>query len=232
VPKASDITKVYVGATAGTAMYLGSTSLLGAATVTITDTFTDTSGLALPSHTGESGTWAYDTTNTGTLVISDVGRVRPNSTTGTGIAAHSASLTGPNVHAAWDFFWMNAQGSGGPMLRYTPGATPSFYLPRFDTISQKFQLYRSASGTLTQLAVSATTFTLPTNTAYPVTCDVTGTGATVQIDFKKADGTSLISFADTDATRVTTGTKVGLRMGASGVGNAVGLHIDNLVVTG
>jgi hypothetical protein len=186
-------------------------------TVFISDTYTDAAGTDLTAHTGEVGA-TYEGSG---LVITADGRVR-NANASEGVVAWPSGMPLSNEYDVdLDFFVTGTPGAldyAGVIVRHN--AASQYYRAMYFVGVNEWRLSRVDAGTETVLG------------SFP---QVLGSGTVhlrfeVRNDAKRVilDGVERISSTDnlfTDAG------VVALQMSHSSVGDTVGVHFDNLVVT-
>jgi hypothetical protein len=129
---------------------------------TYTDTFTDTTGTALASHTPDmGGSWTQHSSYAGTLVISDANRVRCSS--GNALYYYSDSPASPDYDVS---IQINDLGGTtqviGPAGRIDTAAN-TFYRAHYDPSTVQLSLVKVVAGSTTSLgtqSISGTTFRL------------------------------------------------------------------------
>lgn len=180
------------------------------------DTFTDTAGTSLPSHTADDGgTWTKHANFAGTPLISDANRARANSFTNS-LAYHSGLPAAAEYDVQADLSVVSNGGNAGVVGRVATGAGTA-YLANF----------LNAIGWRLQKIVAGTFTTLGTSTADGTSLTV-GTVRTVRLEIRDAakklfrDGTELLSSVDNVITNA----------GQAGVwantgSNTTGYHLDN-----
>jgi len=188
----------------------------------VSDSFTDTSGTALASHTGETGaTWAkHPNFASSDIQISDANRavVKVAGASGSFYYASGADFVNGYVEAVIRVVSLPGSGYAGVTGRMSTSAS-SFYWAIYN-IGAGWQLWKAVAGTGTQLgSTSAATLTVGND----YTLRLTMNGSTISLS---VGGSTLISVTDTD---VASG-----RAGLVGYGawtNSTGLHHDSLTMT-
>lgn len=175
------------------------------------DLFTEAvNNTPLTSHTSDSGHnwlfWAGNATSPG--VYTTAGGVVASGATApqifyVNVAAPTADVIVPFTlrYAA------NTVASVGACARLGAAGTTG-YMGVFQNATKKWTLYRLSGVTATLLAESAVQ-TMTVNNDYACELSVSGSGATVTLDFTVA-GVSMVTYADTNAARVTTAGFIGV----------------------
>lgn len=209
--------------------------------VFVTDTYTDTGGTTLTSHTGETGaSWTETTGFTGgEAVISAGGTLRSNSASEM-VAIASGTPGSADYPVLADFVSVTSTQRAGLVARWTDSGTSAGYMLRFREF-QGWQLFRYVSGTPTQIGSTVGPTSMPAGT-YRLRLECSGIGATVTVtcklqrnsdsfwlnssgSFVSGDSTFL-TYSDTDANRIVTTGKAGVTfLGAAS--DSTGYHLDN-----
>jgi lysophospholipase L1-like esterase len=191
----------------------------------VTDTFTDTAGTALASHTGETGaTWTRTTMNaTGDLRITAGGRVRPNTTTGGGsFYAASGTPGGTNygVQAGVYVAGTHNNGYAGVVLRNQGGSgSEQTYWVIYNGFSGSWELWKTPSGSPSGTQIgSGVSATLTVGQTYTLRLAVVGSLLKAYVD-----GVEIISTSDTSVTGTGTAGIVGYGTWL----DSTGLHLDD-----
>lgn len=169
----------------------------------VVDTFTDTNGVSLPSHTMNVGSgW---TANIGTWYIQS-NHLEPNSyadgdiaTTDTGITDYTLTVT------ITPFDSGGANPLPGVLFRFLN--TSNYYLLQMDSRLDQVLLYRNVAGSFTLMQTVSTT--INSLQAYAVSIAINGSTLAVLLD-----GAQIIS--RTDIVYNPDATKIGFRVGKSG----------------
>jgi hypothetical protein len=186
---------------------------------TITDSFASLAG------------WTADT-GSQTAVITAGGRVRTATSGSTTIYYANTQLAAGGDHVVdFDLYAASTvnQGNMGVLVRYTPGASPSFYMGRFNQTATHWEIYKSINGALTLVANIATAVTLNQGQTYA--CEVSAVGSNPVVVTMKANGSTVATYSDSAADRIVTGTRIGFRGSNASAGDTVGLHLDNVSAT-
>ena len=186
----------------------------------LTDTFTDTAGTALTSHTADAGgSW---TMVSGTSpVITAAGRVR-NGVAGASslLAYHSAVPPSADYEVSVDVVQISVTTSqiAGLITRYDSGSD-SCYMARYIHNGTQIQLYRRVSGTFT--LITSSTYSATINVPFRISCLLSGNDITV-----KVDGSTVITY--TDGTPVSGAGRAGIALASNATpSDSAGLHLDN-----
>ena len=149
-------------------------------TAFVTDTFTDTNGTNITSHTGETGaTWTKhaSATNTGHPQISSNQLITTETAVNETYYASGTSV-GADYTVSLDYTFNNSENNEicGPGGRLSTSASTGYFFIYFKNVNQA-RLYKYVSGTLTQIG-SGVSFT-PTNGAtYKLTLGLSGNSIT------------------------------------------------------
>lgn len=101
----------------------------------------------------------------------------------------------------------------GPCVRYAAAAETFYHVRR--TNSTTLTLFRCVAGSFSSLATISNSAATP----HTLRLEAAGTGATVTLTVK-VDGSTVATHPDSDASRITSGTRAGLRAGATGTSNS------------
>ena len=183
----------------------------------LTDTFTDTAGADLTTHTADSGaTWSKASGATGSFVFTAANKVR---TPAAASAVYLASVTPPSadykVEADLTPVTITASHNVGVALRLS--GSGSGYCVRYIGASAAWRLDRLSSGSGTALATVPVT--LVAGQTYRVRVTASGSTITAHVD-----GVQIASV--TDGTHTAAGLAGMLGNGAAT--DTVGWHVDNL----
>jgi len=189
----------------------------------VNDTFTDTAGTLLQSHTGEAGaTWAkHPNFSGGEAMISDANRVREGSTGGSAAVYYaSGSPASADYDVIGTVHVTSAAGDGGVWGRMDPsGAGPSGYWARYNFGTGNWELYSFSGGSPTLVGSFAQTLTVGND--YVVKLEMRGTAIKVYVD-----GVQRISVTDS-GTSAAGKAGIGFAGGVTG-DNASRIHVDNV----
>jgi hypothetical protein len=192
------------------------------------DTFTDTSGTTLASHTlTTGGVWTLHTSYSGSLAISNANRCRIGAASGATSLYYPASGTPASADytVTCDLVCITASATlFGPAVRVNTAANTAYSL-RYSIGSTQWELVKSVAGSTSTLATYVETFNSGTK---GITFDVSGSG-TVALRVS-LDGTLRISYDDSAGDRITAAGKAGMRCATATAGaDASGYHLDNWV---
>ena len=189
--------------------------------IAVNDSFTDTAGTALESHTGETGaTWAKNTTyNTGAAVITNANRVRGNAAANTVYYA-SGSPGSADYDVEADLYVASLTNSVGVMGRLSTSAA-TYYNFTYSATSSQWQLLSVTAGTVN----STTTFsqTLTVGNTYRVRLSMRGSLITCYVN-----GTQIIQI--TDSHNASAG-DAGVFLGSAALSDSTGMHLDNFTAS-
>lgn len=181
------------------------------------DTFTDTSGLTLASHTPNAGgPWVQNPQSTAVANISNANRVRGGAAGLTSIYNLTATPTNADYDISW-VTWMesdNNAGTAGVIARFDATAQTGYHA-RYNTNGDIWQVYEVTTGTFTLIGSSAQV--LNVDQSYACIFTLRGTNLRMYVDTVK-----IIDI--TDATHSVAGL-VGVRMN-NAQSDTVGLHLD------
>lgn len=193
------------------------------ATVKVSDTFTDTAGTAVESHTGEIGaTWTKSSLFAGTAAITAAGRVRSTSSTdastGNSIFTASGVPASGEYDIGFDMVVLSDLGVGAVFCYSNAGVRSGleFY---WLTSGQAWHLDKLVTGTKTSLASKSDT--LVVGDTYHIVIQVRSGGPTIL-----KNGTSILTSTDTTFTSGLAGIQLGHI-----TTDTTGIHIDNFRVT-
>jgi hypothetical protein len=191
--------------------------------VFVSDSFTDTTGTALGSHTGETGaTWTKHPDYSGDAVISDANRVRSSSAGGVVIYYASGTPTSAEYDVEADLVVKDVVNAiSGVQGRMNTVTGDNHYDFRYNYFSLQWSLHRYVAGVETLLGTYSQT--LSDEQSYALKLELRDAAKKCYVD-----GVERISSADN---AVTAAGKAGLLMYRDAVGNTVGLHLDNFVAT-
>jgi hypothetical protein len=192
------------------------------------DTFTDTSGTTLASHTlTTGGVWTLHASYSGSLAISSSNRCRVGAASAATSLYYPASGTPASADytVTCDLVCITASATlFGPAVRVNTAANTAYSL-RYSIGSTQWELVKSVAGSTSTLATYVETFNSGTKA---IILDVSGS-ATVALRVT-IDGTLRISYDDTAGDRITAAGKAGMRNATASAGaDASGYHIDNWV---
>jgi hypothetical protein len=193
------------------------------------DTFTDTTGVLLTSHTSGGVTWTrHSSSNAGTDgIITSEDRVRRDAANhvmyyASGVPATADYSVEADVHVK-SILSSDAIGVVGRLST----SADTYYLARYSTsgATDQWELSKTVAGTITSLGTYAQTLTV--GTSYNLKLDMQG--STIRLLVNDVQRVSV-----TDTSISTTG-RGGVRIGFSGAtsvpADGTGLHIDNFAVT-
>ena len=202
-------------------------------TVISSDSMTGTAATLLTSHTGEIGaTWNYQAGTGNNERISTQNRAHRN---GSGYSINYTSATPPSAtySVSADLFvkTFDTDDAGGVVGRLTPGATPTYYLARWET-DNTWNIVKMSGTTPNWLNTSAAQPNLTVGSTYNVRLEMSGTTTTTLNLY--VNGALMISATDTTAPLTAAG-KAGIMDGDVGgtfsKGDATGVHFDNFLAS-
>lgn len=185
----------------------------------VSDTFTDTSGTALPSHTGETGaTWTRHGSYAADIVVSDANRARGTGTAALNYASGTPASAEYDVEA--DLRCVSNLSFNGVCGRVATGADTT-YIARFFN-ANGWQLLKLVAGVATTLGTDTTDgTTLTVGSTYALKLEIRNAAKKLFIG-----GAERLSSADN---AITAAGQSGVR--GSGGSNTTGYHLDNYVAT-
>ena len=190
------------------------------ATVTPVDTFTDTGGVLLPSHSPTpTANFAWQAISglggSNDLRISDANRVRPNAT-GEVICYADATPASADYSAMATIYIKSVGGGFVGLGVRQDSASKILYTAIYNVSALRWELYWVNGGSFSLLGTSSQT--LSVETGYHLELAVSGTSLTV-----KVDGSTIITATDSAIS------SAGFRsIYASGAASdSTGLHVDN-----
>jgi hypothetical protein len=213
-----------VQATAGLTAYwhLGTTP-------TGADNFTDTSALALASHTGEiASSWTRHSSSTGNGVISNEGRARKD-TTGYGLYYSSAVPASANYAVEADLFVKSlTTGSEIGVAGRLDTAADTYYSAHYSASNNAWNIAKVVAGTRTILDFAVVT-ALTLDQTYRVRLDMVGTTLNMYVN-----GALISTLGPVTDSSITATGRAGLKLdlpasSASG-STTTGIHPDNFRV--
>lgn len=183
----------------------------------VNDTFTDTNGVGILSHTGELGaTWTVHPSH------SQDGSIDTNRLiTTTSSFVYASGVPGSANYSVDIYFHAKSLASNGGVTavgRVATGAN-TFYGALYNTVDTSWTLYKIVAGSFTPLAYYGQTLTAGVD--YKATLDMNGTTIRLLID-----DVQRASVTDSD---ITAAGRAGVRISYST--NTTGLHIDRVVAT-
>lgn len=187
------------------------------------DTFTDTAGTSLASHTPDTGgSWTLHSSYTGSAAISDANRVRSNSTA-ISVYYHSVSPPGADYPVSADIYALTLPTAphGTGIVGRLDTASDTYYRARYNAQALEWQLHKVVSGVTTQLG-SGYGQTISTSTPYRLTLQMSGTSISLLVDGVTRVGPitdSAISAAGKAGVHFTSNTSAST--------NTTGVHLDN-----
>jgi hypothetical protein len=187
----------------------------------VSDTFTGTSGTLLEQHTGETGaTWTRHPASTGSLVLSDSGRVLSSGSSSTRALYFAGGVPGQAAYdVSADLVVKSLDSSAaGVTARVSPTAD-LYYLARYNGVTRAWELYRTMYGGM--MLLGSYRQTLTPGTTYRLTLHVTDTTKQLLVN-----GVVRVTSSDNSITAAGRG---GVRV-AGVQSNTTGYHLDNLTV--
>jgi hypothetical protein len=187
------------------------------------DSFTDTAGTTLQSHTGESLTWANHPATAGNAVITAAGRARHQAASAIALVLAGSPMSDPEYDVEADFVPVTNTGTVFTGIAGRLDSTANtMYLARWNGSTNQWQLLRGVAGTFTTLQSAGATLTA--NQSYHVKLQIRNATKKVFVD-----GVEVISSADNT---VTAAGSAGVRLFDSSVASdANSVHVDNFTVT-
>lgn len=183
------------------------------------DTFTDTDGTALASHTADDGgTWTEHTSyGTGDAVISDANRARTTTANAT-CYYHSGTPLNANYSVQATIHQVSAAGSPAICGRIDTAAN-TMYFARYNNGGSSWELFKLVAGTPTQIDGGAVGQALSNGVGYVLKLEMIGDQLRVYVD-----GTLIIGpITNAD---ITAAGKAGIRNNSTAT-NATARHWDN-----
>jgi hypothetical protein len=231
IATSSSVAKVDYAATVGATNGLLSHWRLGegAASLTSSDSFTDSPGTALSSHTGElRATWVHRA-GIASAQISPNGRVRRGGVQdGYSIDYTTATPTTADYSVEADVFVRSIlAGDSVGVIGRMDTATNTFYLARWEQSNTSWNLVKYTNGSWVSLGSLAGEPALTVSEAYRLRLDMNGTALKLFVN-------GVLKVSGTDATLSAAG-KAGIMHGMDTVSPATtdttGLRFDNFQVT-
>lgn len=186
------------------------------------DTFTDSDGTSIASHTPDSGgSWSLHTGTAGAIHSN-----RAHGGTNFGYYFHSQAATsdGESVTASLKLLPPNT--TLGLLLRANSTSGGNFYMAFWQPDSLgALSFWRKVNGSLSQIKTGASFTAVGDHT---MEFRVSGTGATVSLEVF-FDGVSKDSYSDTAGSRITTLGAAGFEVAAAT--STTGYHIDTITAT-
>lgn len=195
------------------------------------DLFSTGSTVLASAHTSDSGgTWALAAGASPIASVYATGSgIMASGTASTQVVRTSVISSSPNADTTWNLHVDNATAytTCGPAIGLASDAS-SGYIAVHRQSNSKWEIYRlGASLATTLLATSAGTYTYTNNSDIAnVVLSKSGTGATVTVTLK-IGGATVVSYADTDASRVTGNGYAGFWF--STTGTATGIWVQDVV---
>lgn len=187
-------------------------------TAFLTDSFTDTNGTVITSHTGELGaTW---TALTGSALAPTIQSNAVDPGTGSSLNAFyyaSGTPLSANYTVTSDVVFNGGSAAipGGPGGRMSTGAQTGYFALLYNLATapfDKFALFKYVAGTLTKIAGTGVTPTITSGVTYRITLDMNGTTIAMRVQ-RQSDSnwlnssgswqsgqTNCLSVTDTDIT--------------------------------
>jgi lysophospholipase L1-like esterase len=188
------------------------------------DSFTDTVGAGLSTHTPETGgAWAGQSgVSSNGQAISSAGRLRNSSANG--MYQNAGAPPFADYYAEADLVHLSAVAnhSAGIAVRMQSGAHTAYWA-RF-LQGTGWQLYKTVAGTSTQLGATQASPAFAPGQTKRLRLEVSGTVDPVLT--LKIDGTTVLTMADNSGTRISAAGKAGTRCVGS-VSDTTGIHLDN-----
>lgn len=189
--------------------------------VFVSDSFTDTAGTVLDSHTGETGaSWTeHPSFSDGESVISDGNRLRPNvlGTNGPGYYA-SGVPDSAEYDVEADYRVVTVVAGSVQIAGRLSTSAQTEYLARYG--DGEWQLFKAVSGSFTLLGSFSQT--ISAGNTYNLKLEIRDAAKKVYID-----SVERISSADN---AITADGRAGMT-GGFNITNSTGLHVDNFVAT-
>lgn len=192
----------------------------------VSDTFTDTAAVDLSAHVGETGaTWAYNTANVASFVISNANRVRPNAV-GNGYAQASGAPSSADYEVSALVRKFSSVGTAtviGISAR-SSAVQATMYYAQYNDGAAQWQMGKLVNGANTTLG-TAFSQALTLGQDYTLTLRVQGTAISLYVDTVLRVGPS------TDASIATTGL-AGVKCGGNTTtaSDSTGYHLDTFLV--
>lgn len=149
----------------------------------VLDTFTDTNGVAISSHTGETGaTWAALTGNADTPTIQSNALDPGTGSTANGLWYASGTPASADYTVTAEVLFNNGTAAiAGPGARLSTSAQTGYFGFLFNNGTHKFATYKYVSGVLTLIAGTGNTPTITSGVTYTITLDVSGTTVALRV---------------------------------------------------
>lgn len=222
---------VFSGGTKGPWTFATSDSTVAAASgIFVSDTFTDTNGVALTSHNAPTGgAWTLQSGNT-TSAAPAIQSNQLYCAGTTGVFQNAGVPAGADMYAQADFTKLSAEtgASIGLALRMQTGAN-TLYWARFIE-GTGWQIWKTSAGASAQRGSTVTSPTFNVSDVKTVRFEVQGAGLTPGVDDPVlrliVDGSTIINTTDNAGTRIATAGFAGIRS-ATAVTTTTGVHMDN-----
>jgi hypothetical protein len=172
------------------------------------DKFTGSAGSTIASHTSDSGnTWTRFTDATGNFQLDGTGGVWSDNTTQSQNVAYSAWSAPADQRVRLKVGQASAAGTCSPCLRVsgTQNSNGSFYFLQINASGLSATIQREVNGAVSSL--QSATITIGANDVWEFTC--AGTNPVVLTAYQ--NGTQAITYSDSAANRITSGSAVGVR---------------------
>lgn len=177
----------------------------------VTDTFTDSNGTPLTSHTGETGaTWTSHGASAG-IPTTQSNRLVPAAAECVQYASGTPASAEYDVEA--DVYASTTSGDAAVLARVSTSAN-TWYLAQYNSSGAAWRLYKRVSGTWTELGSFSQTLTA--GNTYRLKLQIRDAAKKLFVD-----GVERISSADN---AITAAGKAGIRFDG---GTGTGLHLDN-----
>lgn len=149
----------------------------------VLDTFTDTNGTAISSHTGETGaTWTALTGNADTPTIQSNALDPGTGSTANGLwYASGAPLGADYTVTAQVLFNGGTAAIAGPGARLSTSAQTGYFGFLFNNGTHKFATYKYVAGALTLVAGTGNTPTITSGVTYTIALDVSGSTVALRV---------------------------------------------------
>lgn len=181
------------------------------------DSFSGTAGTELSAY---SASWSKVNGIVGDAWISSAGRVYPYDGAYFKAYRHTAAAPSADYKVSADAVVLNkAAGTGVGLIARAAAAADTKYLLRVYTADSLVRLFKSVSGTSTQLASVSRTFS--SGTTYPIRLEVEGSALRAYINNEPTPTTSA-----TDSSITAAGSS-GIFLSLSAASDTTGAHLDN-----
>lgn len=197
------------------------------ASIFVKDTFTDTVGTALVSHTGETGaTWTKTSYSNATnqILIGSANTAYGSATAGEGVWLASGNPTGPDYSVQADF--VNKSAIGGQDMsilgRLSSGGTAFYYAARWNEANNQIELFKNIAGVFTTLG---TPVNIGLAVGHTVTVRLSMGGTNISV-WASIDGGAMFQYISTTDSSLTGSGNAGIRSVQAGT-TTTGTHLDN-----